>query len=75
MSKEKRRKQCPFSFEAIIRDENGRKIFHWKPGHNNLMIGMGKTSEYIHKKLGIDVGEEEEVKRVLDAFGIRVKKK
>ena len=43
-----------FSVEIKINDEKGRKIFHWKPGQNNLVLGMKKTNEFIECKLGID---------------------
>jgi len=47
-------KKVPFSLELKISDENGNKIFEWRYGRGNLLIGLRVTENFIMKKLGID---------------------
>ena len=48
---------APFRIEIKIKDAKGRKIYHWKEGNNNLILGMKKTDEFVEEKLGIAVRE------------------
>lgn len=36
-------------------DNNGKRVFHWREGRGNLVIGLKKTNEFVEKKLGIDI--------------------
>jgi len=69
--KKKNNGRSPFCIEVRISDEKGKKIFHWKPGRNNLIMGMEKTNEYIKHKLGIDTintEEKEKIKELVSAL-------
>lgn len=72
--------RAPFRVEIKIKDAKGRKIYHWKEGNNNLIMGMKKTDEFVEEKLGIavrDIIKRQEVetdnkkvkKMVCGAFG------
>lgn len=37
-----------------IYDNNGKTIFEWKPGMNNVVEGITKAREIVTQKLGID---------------------
>jgi len=47
-------KRAPYSLEVKIRDEKGKKIFEWRYGKANLLMGLSVTEYFIMKKLGID---------------------
>lgn len=69
--KKKNNGKSPFCIEVRISDEKGKKIFHWKPARNNLIMGMEKTTEYIEDKLGIDTlqtDEKEKIKELVSAL-------
>lgn len=75
--------RAPFRVEIKIKDAKGRKIYHWKEGNNNLIMGMKKTDEFVEEKLGIavrDIIKRQEVetdnkkvkKMVCGAFGNQI---
>jgi hypothetical protein len=45
-----------YSIETIIRDETGKPVFHFRPGHGNLRVGMNITRRFIQDRLGIRMG-------------------
>jgi len=54
----KTKKQPFFSLEVKIRDERGKKIFEWREGRANLLIGLSVTEKFVKTKLGIDWEEQ-----------------
>jgi len=49
----------PYSIEVRIRDEKGKRIYHWRDGSNNLALGMKQTTDFITEKLNVDLKELE----------------
>ena len=61
-------KKVPFSLEVKISDENGNKIFEWRYGRGNLLLGLRVTERFVMKKLGIDrKAWKEQYKRLEEA--------
>jgi hypothetical protein len=48
-----KKKRVPFSVEIKIYDENGKKIFMWKNGNRNLVMGLNAAERFITEKLGV----------------------
>lgn len=66
--------KVPFKVEIKIMDNNGKRVFHWREGRGNLIIGLKKTNEFVEEKLGIDMTSikkaEKKVKEITEkGFG------
>ena len=66
--------KVPFKVEIKIMDNNGKRVFHWREGRGNLVMGLKKTNEFVEEKLGIDIKSikeaEKKVKVIVDeGFG------
>jgi hypothetical protein len=48
-----KRIRAPFRIEVKIKDEKGRKLYHFKEGQGNLITGMKVTECYVQESLGI----------------------
>lgn len=44
-----------YSTEIRIFDRKGAKIFEWRAGQGNLILGILVLIEFVEKKIGIDV--------------------
>jgi len=55
MARKSSDRRPPFSLEVKIMDEDGKKIFHWKPAHHNLAAGIERMNEFLRSKLGVDM--------------------
>ncbi len=51
-------KRVPFSVEIRIFDERGKRIFTWRNGHKNLLMGIKAAERFVEEKLGIDIESE-----------------
>jgi len=65
-----------YSLEVKIRDEKGKKIFEWREGRANLLLGLSVTENFVKNKLGIDWEERrKQIERASsEILGIRSKK-
>lgn len=66
--------KVPFKVEIKIMDNNGKRVFHWREGRGNLIMGLKTTNEFVEEKLGIDIKSikeaEKKVKVIVDeGFG------
>lgn len=55
---EKSRGKVGYSMECKIFDRHGAKVFEWRPGQGNLILGFLVLTEYVEKKIGIDIRKD-----------------
>lgn len=58
---EKSARKVGYSIEIRIFDRRGAKAFEWRPGQGNLILGIMVMTEFVEKKIGINIREYQDM--------------